>query len=62
MFLVANQAEWNQVDRGADNPDRNIITKPVREAKVRLWSVVPLTMMMMMMRNTHYIVSCTLNY
>jgi hypothetical protein len=35
-------------DRGADNPHRNIIMKPVREAKARLWAVVPLMMMMMM--------------
>jgi hypothetical protein len=42
----------NLVDRGADNPHRNIpVTKPVREAKARLWAVVPL-MMMMMMKST----------
>jgi hypothetical protein len=35
-----------QVDRGADNPHRNIITKPVKEAKARLWAAVPLMMMM----------------
>jgi hypothetical protein len=45
MSLVANQDD--QVDRGADNPYRNIITKPVREAKVGLWASVPLMMMMM---------------
>jgi hypothetical protein len=45
MSLVANQADQNQVDRGADNPHRNIITKPVMEAKARLWAVVPLMMM-----------------
>jgi hypothetical protein len=28
-----------------DNPHRKIITKPVREAKARLWAVAPLMMM-----------------
>jgi hypothetical protein len=34
-------------DYGADNPHRNIIMKPVREAKARLWAAVPLMIMMM---------------
>jgi hypothetical protein len=33
-----------QVDRGANNPHRNIITKPAREAKSQLWVVVLLMM------------------
>jgi hypothetical protein len=37
-----------KVDRRADSPQRNIpVTKPVREAKARLWAVAPLMMMMM---------------
>jgi hypothetical protein len=31
-----NQDDWKQVDRGVDNPHRNIITKPIRGAKARL--------------------------
>jgi hypothetical protein len=42
----SNQDDYNKVDRGADNPHRNIrtVTKPVREAKARLWAVAPVMM------------------
>jgi hypothetical protein len=43
----SNQDDYNQVDHGADNPHRNTITKPVREAKARLWAVATLMMMIM---------------
>jgi hypothetical protein len=42
---LLNQDDQNQIDRGADNPHRNFpVTKPVREAKARLWAVAPLIM------------------
>jgi hypothetical protein len=46
LDVSGGQVDYNQVDRGADNPHRNMITKPVREAKARLCAVVPLMMMM----------------
>jgi hypothetical protein len=46
MSLVVESGRLEQVDRRADNPHRNIpVTKPVREAKARLWAVAPLMMM-----------------
>jgi hypothetical protein len=51
MSLVANQDDYNQVDRGADNPHSNIITKPVREAKARVWAVVPLMMIIIIIQD-----------